>query len=662
MRTGRVLAGLACLWLLVVTVPDRASAQEKPSRYDVSAGTLWLGDVAAPLLDMQVEIRVTGLVARTRVIQSFENPSDAWVEGVYVFPLPERAAVDHMRLRTGDREIEGLIAEKREARKRYERAKRRGNKAALVEQERPNVFTTSVANLEPRGRLRIELEYQQDLRWEQGGFSLRFPMVVGPRYIPAQQAEVLDAGRITSPVVPPGAEGNPVTLRVSLHAGMALRRIQSSSHTLRVERNDDGSYEIELADAVVPADRDFVLSWVPRSSRQPGAAVFSEELDGELYALVVVFPPSEDEDVPARRLPREAVFVVDTSGSMNGPSIAQARAALQLALARLQPDDRFNVIAFDSHAQRLFERSLPASSRRVEHARAWVAGLEAEGGTEMLSALQLALPTAREETAGVRQVVFITDGAVGNEAQLFRYIREHLGSSRLFTVGIGSAPNAWFMTKAADFGRGSFTFIGSPAEVGDKMGALFEKLERPLVRDIELDFADPRSEMWPRRVPDLYSGEPIAVAVRLSGVRTGLEIRGRTGERSWKTHVELGASLSGAGIHKLWARRKVASLMDELRTGVDSAEIRERVVALGLRHGLVTRYTSLVAVERIASNPTGMQPQSHQIPVNMPAGWSYLHVFGQLPQTATPAPALLLFGLALLTGAGALVWRRRPSP
>src|SRR5438876_771816 len=342
--------------------------------------------VPAPLLETDVDLRVTGPVARAIVRQQFVNPTSDWVEGVYVFPLPEDAAVDHLRLHVGDRVLEGVIRERAAAKATYERTKREGRRTGLVEQERANIFTTSVANIAPGASVAVEIEYQQTLRWDDGRYRLRVPLVVGPRYI-------------------------------------------------------------------------------------PGAPV--------------VTPPSPAADA-ARRQPREVVFVIDNSGSMAGASIEQAKAALQLALARLGPADTFNVIRFNHTMDAVFETPRPATREHVALAARWVERLRATGGTEMPPPLMRALEGG-EGDGRLRQVIFLTDGGVGNEAELFEIIHKLLGDRRLFTVGIGSAPNSHFMRGAARYGRGTFTYIGAVSEVQEKMTALFRKLEAPALTDLRLE-------------------------------------------------------------------------------------------------------------------------------------------------------------------------------
>lgn len=631
--------------------------------------------IRSPTLSTDVKISVSGMVARAVVAQQFKNDSPDWVEGIYVFPLPENAAVDRLRMQVGDRLIEGQIRERAQARAEYEAARDRGSRASLVEQERPNIFTSSVANLGPGETLTVEIEYQQTLRYEDAAVSLRFPTVVGPRYIPgkpqsettkgsgwaADTDQVPDASRITPPVVAEGEQPrNPVTLHVELDAGFPVGEVKSRYHAVTVEKRDDNRYEVSLAVGPFAADRDFELVWHPLAGAQPRGSLFRETRDGETHLLLTIFPPVGSQ-AAEKRLPREAIYVIDTSGSMQGASLEQARQALHLALRQLTREDRFNVIQFNSVTDTLFASPREANEKNLEAARRYVDKLHATGGTEMAPALRAALDAPGKE-GYLRQVVFMTDGSVGNEDELFKLIQKKLGRSRLFTVGIGSAPNSHFMTKAAQLGRGSFTYIGDIAEVGEKMGTLFGKLEHPVLSDIVVEWpASVSAEGYPQKLPDLYLGEPVVLSARAEGLLSGkVVVRGQSGEQSWSSKFDLGRAHDGKGMGVIWARRKIESLTDSLQDGADKEKVREAVVDVALKHHLVTRYTSLVAVDVTPVRPEGETLDAQAVPANLPQGWSHEGVFGSLPRTATPAGLHLI--LALLAGVLAfIVYARRKS-
>ncbi|MEJ2347213.1 MAG: marine proteobacterial sortase target protein [Gammaproteobacteria bacterium] len=669
--------GLAMIFMLAA-VGRSAQAGELTGLDAVRQGSLLFADGHGgyrPALTQRTEVNidVSGMIARAKVRQRFTNDSEQWVEGIYVFPLPEEAAVDHLRMQIGERVIEGRIEERSAAKQHYQRAKTQGKKAALIEQERPNLFTNSVANIAPHETVVVEIEYQQVLRYDNGELRLRFPMAITPRYIPGTPSaesmtrfdnrgwavdtdRVPDASRITPPVWQgKGKEKiNPITLTVHLDAGFPLARVASPYHAIhRVDEDAArGITTITLADTDTVADRDFELSWAPQADRAPRAALFTEQVGTGRYYLLMVLPP--DAAAPQQRLPREVVFVIDTSGSMAGTSIRQAKQALTLALQRLRPGDRFNVISFNSSTDRLFGDARPATPENLEEARRYVSALHADGGTEMRPALKAALRHSREDAA-LRQVIFLTDGSVGDESELLELIHDRLGRSRLFTVGIGSAPNSHFMTKAAQFGRGTFTYIGDLSEVRSKMEGLFRKLDSPVMSDLAVDAGGTAVETYPQRLPDLYRGEPLVIAIK--GARKGqvLTIHGRRLQAPWQDRIALQNAIPGHGVGVLWARRKIADLMDQQRQGADREGIRKAVIQVALQHHLVSKYTSLVAVDVTPSRPQGAALERRALPVNLPHGQQYEKIFGHLPQTATAAPLDLLLGTLLLLSA-LMVW------
>ena len=633
---------IAALLALLMFLPWIAYGQELPTTTlrEVADAALLLktGQPGiygmAPPLHSEVQIRVAGPVVRTRVQQTFSNPTGRCLEGLYVFPLPESSAVDTLRMTVGARVVVGEIRERAEAQRVYEQARSEGRRAALVEQHRPNVFTTSVSTIMPGEEVVIEIEYQETARFENGEYRLRFPMVVAPRYTNGTEAPPDSTWNGT---------GGGISLSVDLQPGHSLRTIRSTHHRVAQETLGHNRYRLALEQTTLAQDRDFELVWQPDLGANPEATVLTEFSGDATYALVLVTPPAQ---APVR-VPRETVFIIDSSGSMSGPSMEQAREALLLALDDLHPGDTFNVIDFDSEARALFVRSRPVDSSSVKEAQQFVRSLDADGGTEMLRAIQLALPSGPLGPGTVRQVIFMTDGQVGNEEQLFRYIRQHLGESRLFTVGIGSAPNSHFMRNAARFGRGTFTYIGDLREVRSRMSELFQKLSSPVMTGIDVEVGDSTAEVWPSRVPDLYHGEPLVIALRVSDPSTEVVVRGRIGHQPWMTRLQLTAPLDDSGIGRLWARQKIESAMDRLSEGVDPAAVRQQVVPVALQHRLVSQYTSLVAVDQSIHGLVGPTCAAEAVASSQRRSAAD----GALPQTATPAGLLLMIGLSMIAAA-----------
>lgn len=630
-----------------------ASAQNLYKLDDIQSGTLLVKTtqpgvyVSAPSVGTDVHLQIRGLILRGEVTQTFHNAEAMCVEAIYAFPLPETAAVDRLRMTIGTRVIEGEIKERKEAEQVYEQARSEGKKASLVSQERPNLFTVAIANIGSQEDVVITIDYQQTVDYKEGLFRTRFPMTIGPRYSPDG---VKDVDRITPPTDP--VRRNRVKLSVDLDAGFSLSSVTSSYHPIDKSVISGTRYEIKLSEETVRGDHDFELVWKPDLGSEPKSALFVETRTNAQYALVMLMPPSSTSTV---RLPKESIFIIDTSGSMEGTSLNEAKDALQFALSHLGGGDRFNIIEFNSVTHPLFATPRPATSDAIEEATRWVNQLHSDGGTEMLPALEAALVDDHPNDDGtVRQVVFMTDGQVGNEDELFALIRTKLGRSRLFTVGIGAAPNSHFMRSAARFGRGTFTYIGGVAEVEEKMTSLFTKLESPVLTNVALHFDDPKAEMWPEHVPDLYAGEPVIVTVRLSRPGGRALVSGSLGTREWNDAHTLGMASDESGVAKLWAREKIEALTESM-IAAENSDVKQQVIDLALTHHLVTQFTSLVAVDVTPAGTPLEQCATRAVPVNLPQGSS--DDDGSLPATATPAPLLLILG-SLLIGAATVIARK----
>jgi Ca-activated chloride channel homolog len=646
-----LLAIAAILALASRTLAAGGEALVRPG--EMRAGSLLLRStepgafVEVPRVGTDVDITVSGPTARARITQVFRNPTEGWVEAIYVYPLPEGGAVDSLRIVIGDRVVIGDIKERKEARAIYAEAKAAGRKTTLLEQERPNLFTNSVANIGPGETVLVQIEYQEPVRQSADGFSLRVPLVVAPRYNPKPVLQTVDFApggqgwgtaadpvpdreRIEPPVLDPrsSAPTNPVTIAIRLQAGFALGEVRSHHHEVRIEERGADARLIGLAEGPVPADRDFELTWKPAAANAPAVGLFRERVGDADYVLAFVTPPAlqQTED----RRPREIVFVIDNSGSMGGTSIVQAKASLLYALGRLKPVDRFNVIRFDHTMDVLFPDAVPADAEHVSRAKVFVDALKAQGGTEMLPSMKAALTDPRESDASfLRQVVFLTDGAIGNEQQLLDTIAAMRGRSRVFMVGIGSAPNSFLMTRAAEIGRGAFTHIGSADQVEERMRKLFEKRESPAVTNLSARFSEGEADVTPAVLPDVYRGEPLVIAARLGSARGYLAINGRIGDRPWTVTLPLTAAAEGKGLSKLWARRKIADA-EVARTlrNTTLEEADKAILTLALDHRLVTRLTSLVAVDKTPSRPEGARLTRADLPLNLPAGWEFDKVFG----------------------------------
>ncbi len=670
--------GIALLLVLCRPVPAQQEIPTAVTPSQMQSGSLLLkmqnGYQVATRMNTDASMQISGLIARVSVRQSFRNDGSEWVEGVYVFPLPDTAAVDRLRMHIGERFIEGEIREKEQAKKEYELAKQEGKKASLVEQERPNLFTTSVANIGPGEAVTVEIEYLETLRYEEGTFSLRFPVTMTPRYIPGtplterkgtgwspDTSQVDDASRVTPPVVGQSTSHR-LAVTVELNAGMPLEIVASRYHPIKVDEVTGSAslYRITLAESDTPMDHDFELIWRPSPDTTPRATLFTENIAGQPHLLLMMIPPN-DVSIVLPRIAREVIFIIDTSGSMHGVSMEQARKALELALNGLRPEDRFNVIQFNSVTHALFRVSVPVTFDNLVRAKNYVKNLSADGGTEMRPALELALHSPAAE-AHLKQIIFITDGSVGNEQELFSLIEASLGNARLFTVGIGSAPNGWFMRKAAEAGHGSYTYVSALHEIDEKMGRLFRKLESPQLTDIRIQWPDGVSvDAYPDTVADLYAGEPIIVKARLSGAprkNSQVTVSGNSVSGGWIRKIDIGGTadrpvagaVKSAGIAAIWARSRIEGLLDAEQRGADPDETRRAVLETALKHHLVSKFTSLVAIDKTPVRPRPAGLKNELVPNLLPYGQNQNAIFG-FPATATGAELQRIIGTACLLAA-----------
>lgn len=629
--------------------PRPAVPQVAPAPVDAGTGQMrgrFEGEwIELPLLAVDFRVDVTGVMARGVATQSYSNPTHEVLEVEYVFPLPDGAAVSHMEMRIGSRRIVSVVQERAEARKTYETAKREGKKAALVESRRANLFRTTAANINPGERVEVVLHWVQELRWEDGSFRLVVPLTYTARYdLATRSAECSD--RDTTDDLP--ASSPEVDLEVRIDLGVPLDAITSPSHA--IDRFLDGDVEVVTpAYGPIPADRDFVLRWRPLLGPDPEPVVHLEDRDDGRFALVTVFPPADDLGNETG-LPTRTLFVLDVSGSMAGPSLVQLKVAMDRALERLRPDDTFAMTVFSDHVDPYLDRFAPASPDAVRAARDWVRVQGIQGGTRIDLALEDALDRFADapDDGRVRRVIFLTDGAVSNHDALFARLARADGGVRLHMVGIGAAPNRYLVTHMAQLGGGMSTFVQDPNTAAQGIDRFLARLERPVLTDLAVDWTGAVPDaVVPPRLPDVHAGEPVTVSARFAyGDDPGaMIVRGTVPEGFAEYAVDLGApSANGSGVAMRFAQRRVDSLMAGLHTGIDPASVRADVLAVALAHGLVTRYTSRVAVEQ---TPTALGATRMASVGN--------RVAGALPIGGTRDRSLALVGL-LLVGAGVAVW------
>ncbi|UJR84311.1 PQQ-binding-like beta-propeller repeat protein [Sandaracinus amylolyticus] len=573
-----------------------SEAEERPSEGTLRlAGNAREGEVAGFVLQStRVSARVSGFVARVSVEQEFANPYSRAVEAVYLFPLPESAAVDAMELRAGDRVVHADIRRRHEAREAYDDARRRGVLASLLEQERPNLFRQSVANVQPGQSVRVVLQYTQAMPYEEGSHRFVYPMVAGPRY---------SSGESSTPrqiVLAPG-EARPDRVEVAIDAdlGVAVSEVESPTHAIDVTRSNDRRVRVSLREAA-RADRDLEVRFRVAGEAPTVSTMASAPIEGDAGHLALSIHPRLD--VPeGETTPRELVFVVDTSSSMNGRPIELARAATITALRGLRASDTFRVLGFSDAVRALDAGALAATPENVARAERFVGELRALGATEMISGLRAALEPAGE-AGRMRVVVLLTDGYIGNETDVFRVVHDELGDARVFAFGVGSAVNRYLLARVAEEGRGDVQVV-LPSESPERAAEAFHaRIARPYLTDVSIDWNGLAvSDAYPRRLPDLFADRPLRVHARYArGGEGEIVIRGRVAGRPFEQRVQVSLPASGGDAREelgsIWARTRVGDLMTALELA-PNATLQEEVTQLGLRHHLLTPWTAFVAID-----------------------------------------------------------------
>jgi len=418
------------LAVLVCALSGFSQTVTQGSLFAVTKKGVELG--ACPLRHTSVKTDISGFVARVRVVQDFENNFNQPIEAVYTFPLSQNGAVDEMTMKIGSRTISGKIMRKEEARATYEAAKAEGKTASLLDQERPNIFTQAVANIMPGDQVTIEISYVETLKYEDGSYEFVFPMVVGPRYIPALQ-NAKDAQKISPPVAEERA-GHDISIEVNLNAGVPVEGIRSISHQVDQLNYAPATAKITLKDQNTIPNKDFVLRYDVSGKRIEDAVLTHRDERGGFFTLILQ-PP--DKVATEDRTPKEIVFVLDTSGSMYGFPLDKAKEAMKMSIDGLYPDDTFNLITFSGDTSILFDKPVPATQENIEKAQAFLDSRQGGGGTEMMKAIKASMDPS-DASDHLRIVCFMTDGYVGNDNEIIAEIQKH-PNARVFSFGIGQS-------------------------------------------------------------------------------------------------------------------------------------------------------------------------------------------------------------------------------
>ncbi len=658
LRTSLCLA-LLCL-AAVVTLGEPAGDRCLSPYFVVNSS----GEAGAdfPLQSTRVSAEIAGPIAEVHVVQTYVNRGQAAIEATYVFPASTRAAVHGLTMTLAGRRVVAQVKERGEARRTYEQAKADGKTASLLEQQRPNVFSMNLASILPGDVVEVELAYSELLVPTEGTYEFVYPTTVGPRYSNrAAATAAADERWVANPYLPEGAPAvSAFALEARVVGGMPLHELASPSHRIGIDFRTANEAQVAIApDEPLAADRDFILHY-----RLAAGAIESGLLldppaqpGGEGHFLLLLEAPARPAvtQVP----PRDFLFVVDVSGSMHGFPLEASKALLRELAARLRPVDSFNVLLFAGDSRLLAPASLPATTENVTAALALLDQEQGGGGTELLPAMQraLALPGAEGKA---RIIAVVTDGYVDMEPELFELVRASLGRSSLFAFGIGPAVNRHLLEGFARAGRGEPIVVTDPVRAAAAAASFREMIESPVLTGVRVGFEGFEVDQlapWP--VPDVFARRPVVLAGRFRGEPAGrIAVDGVSGETEWHAAIDVvgAAKVRSPGlVGRLWARQRIAELSDLQELRIDEARKAE-VTQLGLRHNLLTKYTSFVAVDEVVRRDPADPQRTVAQPSLLPQGVSNLAVGGDVATTPEPATVLLLGAAVISVGASA--WRR----
>lgn len=597
-----------------------------------------------PLKHTDVRAEITGFLSRVVVTQEFENTFTEKIEAVYTFPLPQNAAVDDMTMIVGNRTVKGKILRREAAQAVYEAAKTEGKTASLLDQERPNIFTQSVANILPGEQIKITISYVETLKYEAGSYEFIFPMVVGPRYVPGAATgvqgngfandtdRVPDGSTITPRPAPEGMRaGHDISFDLTLDAGVPIDDLQSKTHDVDIERIDNHRVHVRLRDLATIPNKDFILRY-DVAGKEIADALLAHRTDKGGFFTFILQPPERVS--VADVMPKELVFVLDTSGSMGGFPIEKAKETMKLALDSLYPSDTFNLITFSGDTNILFPEPVPATKENLQKAQAFLESRQGGGGTEMMKAIRASLDPSDAQNH-VRIVCFMTDGYVGNDMEIIGEVQKHT-NARVFAFGIGSSVNRFLLDNMAKYGRGEVEYVALNDDGSAAARRFHERVRNPLLTDVSIDWNGlPVADVYPKQIPDLFSAKPVVLTGRYTAGGHGvIRLKGKTSGRDFvrEIPVELPNLQSRQDVlGTLWARTRVDDLMGEdyqgMQQGNMKPELKETITQLGLEYRLMTQFTSFVAVEEMVVTDGG-QPRRIDVPVEVPEGVNRATAYG----------------------------------
>jgi Ca-activated chloride channel homolog len=589
--------------------------------------------VPVPLKHTDVKASVIGYIASVDVQQQYQNPFSEKIEAVYVFPLPQNAAVNEFIMTVGERRIRGIIRERHEAEQIYQQAKSQGYVASLLTQERPNVFTQAVANIEPGKRIDIDIRYFNTLAYVDGSYEFVFPMVVGPRFNPPGYTDGIGAvprgnlngsGQRTN--VPYLARdersGHDIALTVDIDAGVPIENIESRNHKIATQALSPTKTRVTLDPADHIPNRDFVLRYQIAGNAVKPALIAQRESSGGYFTLML-FPPQLLRDLP--RQPLEFVFTIDVSGSQSGRPLEQEKAATRYALTHMGPDDTFQVIRFGNTAQKLFPSPQPMTAASVRTALQWVDGFDANEGTMLIDGVHASLLFPHDPSR-TRYVAFMTDGFIGNDTEAIAEVHKCLGPARLFSFGVGQSTNRYLLDGLARMGRGACAYLGLNDDANTVMAQYFERISHPALSDIAIDWGDAKvHDVFPEQVPDLYVGRPVILTGRFDGeLPKSILLRAKVAGREQRIEVPVqqeSADIGPKALPGVWARMKIADLAERAayEGGIDlPSQIRQ----IAMEYNLMSAYTAFVAVDS-KTRAAGDHGVTVGVPVPVPEGVRY---------------------------------------
>jgi len=639
-ESGRIYSGLLSVTADEIWVIARPETQAVPAGEDTPGCGAMLAklpkedkEIPLPLKHTDVKGQISGYIATVDVTQQFHNPYDEKIEAVYVFPLPQNAAVNEFIMVIGERRIRGIIRERKEAEEIYRQARRQGYVASLLTQERPNIFTQKVANIEPGKNIDVNIKYFNTLAYVDGWYEFVFPMVVGPRFNPPGYADGVGAvargkngisgQRTEVQYLKPGERsGHDIAVTVDVDAGVKIEEVECKSHVITKTSASPEKLTVKLSSLDSIPNKDFILRYKVAGKTVKSALVTHHDERGGFFTLML-YPPENLSYL--KRAPMEMIFVLDCSGSMSGKPIAKAKQAITRALRKLQPNDTFQIIRFSNNASQLGPSPIPATRANIRKGLNYVDSLHGSGGTMMIEGIKAALDFAHDPHR-FRLVSFMTDGYIGNEIEILAAVHQRLGASRIFSFGVGSSINRYLLDRMAKLGKGAVAYIGLDDSAGGVVDLFYERISHPALTDVTIDWGNMQvTDMYPYHIRDLFVGRPVILTGRFKGnSKTTIRVTGKVGDLTQEIAIPVNFDDSAAahkGIACVWARKKIETLANQANYD-NNRDLPDEIKQVALEYGLMSAYTAFIAVDS-SRKTAGDHGITVAVPVPVPDGVRY---------------------------------------